>query len=180
MTAGPIDAAGTRSGNVILAIGPVTIPDYLDRPEIVTRSSRNQLTIADFDRWGGSVATDINRVLAENLSSQLAPQGISVVMSRTPAPIRYKVPISFNRFEASGETVMLWAQWGIVDQEEYAPAATGESVITKPVTGKTYLDVVAAMSDALADLSKDIAKSMNAVVEKVKTNEEHSKRRRTP
>jgi uncharacterized protein len=152
-----------------LAIGPVTIPDYLDRSEIVTRSSRNQLTLAEFDRWGGSVATDINRVLAENLSLQLASQGVSVVMWRTTAPVRYKIPISFTRFEASGEMVVLWAQWNIVDQEENTSAVVRESITTKPVAGKMYRDVVAAMSDALADLSGDIAKAIKAVVEKGKT-----------
>ena len=165
------DAISTDSVNTTLAIGPVTIPDYLDRPEIVTRSSRNQLTLAEFDRWGGSLATDINRVLVENISLQLVSQGVSVVMWRTPAPARYKIPVSFTRFEVSGETAVLWAQWGIVDQEKNTSVVTRESVMTKPVAGKMYIEVVAAMSDALADLSKDIAKAMKAVIEGGKTSE---------
>ena len=45
---------GIKQG-VVLGIGPIKIPERLDRPGIVTRSSLNRLEIAEFDRWGGSL-----------------------------------------------------------------------------------------------------------------------------
>jgi len=48
---------------VVLGIGPVTLPDYLDRPQIVLRTSQNELVFSEYSRWAGSLATDTVRVL---------------------------------------------------------------------------------------------------------------------
>src|SRR5208283_2593522 len=80
----PVQNQGTSivdvpsSHNVVIAVGPVGIPDYLDRPQIVTRSGKNELKLSEFDRWGGSLEADISRVLVENISSFLAGDGLSV------------------------------------------------------------------------------------------------------
>ena len=42
---------------------------YLDRPQLVTRTSRAKLVLADLDQWAGPLADTIARVLAENLPS---------------------------------------------------------------------------------------------------------------
>ena len=34
-----------------LGIGPINLPKYLARPQIVTRASRNKLTLAEFHKW---------------------------------------------------------------------------------------------------------------------------------
>jgi len=51
-----------------IGIGPVQFPKYLDRPQIVTRSSRNQIDIGDFDQWAEPLKTNFTNVIAENLS----------------------------------------------------------------------------------------------------------------
>ena len=48
------------AGRIIVAIGPVAIPDYMDRPQIVTRSGRNEVVVNEFDRWSGSFEDDIS------------------------------------------------------------------------------------------------------------------------
>jgi uncharacterized protein len=64
-TASPA-SAGQRE--VTLAVGPVTVPPYLDRPQIVTRTSRAKLTLADFEQWAGPLADTTARVLSEDLA----------------------------------------------------------------------------------------------------------------
>ena len=68
------DGRAADAGKVphILGLGPVTIPDYLDRPQIVLRTSRNELVLSENSRWAGSLANDSVRVLEENLNSMLA------------------------------------------------------------------------------------------------------------
>jgi uncharacterized protein len=34
----------------VIGVGPITLPKYLDRPQIVTRVGRNQLALSEFDR----------------------------------------------------------------------------------------------------------------------------------
>src|SRR5882757_4935 len=69
----PLMAAkeATAAKGPALGVGPVVIPQYLDRPEIVTRSSDNRLDLANFDQWGGRFGDNITRALAENLSGLL-------------------------------------------------------------------------------------------------------------
>src|SRR4030095_16041077 len=58
-TASPA-SAGQR--DLTLAVGPVTVPPYLDRPQLVTRTSRAKLALAAFEQWAGPLADDIARV----------------------------------------------------------------------------------------------------------------------
>ena len=55
--------------SLVIGLMPVEIPDYLDRPQLVTRMSDGQVLRADFDKWAGSIRTDIERVIVENISA---------------------------------------------------------------------------------------------------------------
>ena len=83
----PADRSGLGSTGLDTAvvIGPVTIPDYLDRRQIVTRSGRNEIVLAEFDRWGGSLDGEITRVLVAGLADRLNSAHIAVFpWSSTP------------------------------------------------------------------------------------------------
>lgn len=149
----------------LIAIGPVEIPEYLDRVEIVTRAEVNQLVISEFDLWGGSIKTDISRVLVENTGSFLAGDGIAVIAWKTNVTESYyRVPIIFNRFDAvAGGNLFLKAQWAVLDKEGKTFLSFKEINITRPVKGSGYNSIVAAMSDSLGDLSKAIAESITSI-----------------
>jgi hypothetical protein len=69
----------TFEGGSLLAVGPVRLPDYLDRPQIMTRSEGNEIRMHETDRWAGSLEGDVSRVLIENLSVLLAGKKVTVV-----------------------------------------------------------------------------------------------------
>jgi uncharacterized lipoprotein YmbA len=81
-TLSPLAIPGTEAEaagqGVAIGVGPIKLPEHLDRPQIVTRTSRNELKLAEFDRWAGSLADDFSRVLAENLSILLSTDRVSV------------------------------------------------------------------------------------------------------
>lgn len=62
------EAAGKEE---TIGVGPVSIPDSLDRSQIATLSGGNEVIIAEFDRWSGSCRDEIARVMTENLSALL-------------------------------------------------------------------------------------------------------------
>src|SRR5215510_14933182 len=114
-TASPA-SAGQRE--VTLAVGPVTVPPYLDRPQIVTRTSRAKLTLADFDQWAGPLADTIARVLAEDLAILIPTD--RVVLYPWPRNIDpdYQVTVEVLQFDRGpGGEVVLVARWGLVDRE---------------------------------------------------------------
>lgn len=154
--------------DVAVLVGPVTIPDYLDRRQIMTRSGRNELHLAEFDRWGGSLDGEITRVLIAGLGERLAPIRIAVLpwrsSSLTDARRIYRIPINVIRFDGTpGETVILDAAWVVAVKEakqEETLLAT-ESTISEEVRGKDYGALVAAMGRAVDRLGKEIADSLS-------------------
>ena len=149
----------------IVSVGPVGVPEYLERQEIVTRDSGNRLVLADFDLWGGSLENDVNRALVANLSTLLNKKGIGVVTWRSRMPASHTVTVNMTRFEAVGDTVVLAAQWGVLERGADKVETLRESMITKPA-GRDYAESVGAMSDALADLSREIAVVLEKITEK--------------
>ena len=148
-------------------IGPVEIPEYLDRPEIVTRAEQNQLILSEFNLWGGVLKADINRVLLENISALLAGDGISIITWKAAIVDVHKVPLLISRFDGSlNDSIVLKATWAVLEKEGKAFEFFRESDITIPVKGTSYSSVVAAMSEALGELSKEIAAGIKSVVKK--------------
>jgi len=84
-------AKGSRL--VAVGIGPIKFPHHLARTEIVTRTSRNSLQIADFDRWAGSLREDFTRILTENLSILLSTDYVFVFPWQKAVPIVTYRPI---------------------------------------------------------------------------------------
>ncbi|MCX5817289.1 MAG: PqiC family protein [Proteobacteria bacterium] len=157
----------SRSDTLVIGIGPVEIPDYLDKPQIVTRTATNELLISEFNLWGGSLKMDVTRVLIENISSFLGSEPVTIVTWRAHVSGSYRIPIYLFRLDATPDgTILLRAKWGIVAKDGITVESIRESSITKPVKGKEYNDTVNAMSDVLADLSKEIASAIKAVVSK--------------
>src|SRR5690349_19923056 len=77
------DGAAASPVAATLAVGPVEIPDYLDRQQIVSRTGTNELVLADFDRWGGTLDREIDRSLVATLGPRLAPRSIAVAPWRS-------------------------------------------------------------------------------------------------
>lgn len=160
----------TPAGDVIaeetvVAVAAVSIPLYLDRPQIVTRTSENELKLSEYERWAGSLREDLTTVMAGNLAELLRGQGVTVIgasgLGPRPGAKRYRIGIEVMRFEAAAEgPVTLRAQWVILVEGGDKPAFIGESNIQETVPSGDYGAVVAAMSRALATISREIATAL--------------------
>ena len=51
----PTAASNVAGAAFIVALGPVMVPDVVDRPQIVTRNGSNQITINEFDTQSGTL-----------------------------------------------------------------------------------------------------------------------------
>ena len=70
----PATTALTHKTRVM--VGPVTVPSLVDSPQLVLKDSANQVTIYEYHRWAGSLKTDIERVVAADLSRDLVSPNI--------------------------------------------------------------------------------------------------------
>jgi uncharacterized lipoprotein YmbA len=142
----------------IVAVGPVEIADYLDRPQIVRREGATSVTLLEVDRWAGSLQGDLARVLVDNLAVLLGPGGYVVLPWEATALPDGRVQVSVTRFEGAGQdTVVLDALWTLHGKEKGEILAAGNAVIVEPAGGGGAGGMVEAMSRALAELSRRIA-----------------------
>ena len=156
-----------KEGAVTVAVGPLRLPDYLDRPQIVTRSGRNELHMAEFDRWAGSLDDDVIMVLVENIADLLPADRYFVTkwtpIVETQLSSLYWVELFVQRFEGTpGGSVVLKAQWGLFSKDKRL-ILKRQADITEPVNGGGYDALVGAMSKALEKLSHDIAEGIMSV-----------------
>ncbi len=166
----PITASGA-SGSIVpahpdlaLAIGPIQLPKHLDRAQIVTLSSPNRIELAEFDRWAEPLSENFTRVLAENLSVLLGTQRILVYPSSRNFPFDYQVVIDVSRFElARSGMVKLSARWRILDPKERSLVLMRKSSSNRPILGSGFEPTAAAMSDAVAELSRNIADALRSI-----------------
>jgi uncharacterized lipoprotein YmbA len=162
------ESPGATATDVTLAVGPVELPDYVDRPQIVTRSGTNELVIAEFDRWGGSLEKQISGSLVATLRDRLASRRIAVVPWRSAvlssgAPDR--VTVSVSRFDGvPGHSVVLQARWELRTQSGGKEESLGvkEASVTEQIDGPDYDALVAAMQRALVRLGEQMADSVAA------------------
>jgi hypothetical protein len=167
-TLAPLPRPAGRTGGgpaAMVAVYPAAIPAAIDRPQIVTRMDDNQITIAEFNRWGGTLKDEISRTLVENLGILLADRRVSVMSDNLAPDPAYLVTVTFNRFDGRlGDRVWLNAAWTVRDQKGRKTLAAKQSFFEEKVPGPGYAELVAAQSRALAALSREIAAELSSVI----------------
>jgi len=155
----PADATGDAL-SVAIGVGPVTLPGYLDRPQIVTRVSDNEIALAEADRWAEPLAENLARTLQESLAALLPGSSyVAYPWYAADAP-DYAVTLVVRRFEADASgAVLLDASWEL--RWPGQPEGTrldGDAVrLEEQADGPDRASSIAAHSRALAGVSREIA-----------------------
>jgi len=145
-------------------VGPINIPDYLDRQPIVTTSRQHKVKLAEFDRWAGSLKDDFSRVLSENLSILLSTNRVCLFPWRGSVAIDYQVEVEVIQFDGElGGNVLLIARWAVFGGKDNKVFIMKKTSFTEPAGAQGYEAMVAAQSRALMHLSRDIAVAVKSV-----------------
>ena len=161
---GAAPAAVGNESRIAIGVGPVNLPDYLDRSQIVTRSSPNELKVAAFDRWAESLKSSFPRVLTENLSALLNTNQVAVFPWRKAIPVEYQVIVDVVQFDAEfGGNAVLIARWSIIGDGGDNTLVIKRSTITASANTDDYAELVSAQSQILAEFSREIAEAIKAI-----------------
>jgi uncharacterized lipoprotein YmbA len=155
-------AAGSGGRGPAIGVGPITLPKYVDRPQIVTRSSPNRLELAEFHKWAEPLRDIFSRIVANNLATLMTTDQVITLPRRRSVPIDYQVEIDVTQFDTSvtGNTVLA-ARWTLFGKDGKKPLLMQESKISSAAANpKDYESVVAAMSRAVEALSREIAQAI--------------------
>ena len=159
----PSPVAGT--GSVTVGVGPVIIPGYLDRIQIVSRTAAGRVEISTFHRWAEPLGDGIARTLAEEIAARVPTERVVAfpwrgVVART---LQYQVVVAVVRFDGRpGGDITLDARWRILGRDGNELAFRRSTVI-ETAAGSGYEPMVAAMTRALLALGQEIASEIRAM-----------------
>ena len=152
-TAAPGTAPATR---ISVIVGPVSVPDTVDRPEFVVQVASNQVDVEEFNRWAAPLGDGIARAVAGDLSTLLGTPDVAVGPMANFSP-NYRVTIDVQRFDSvRGQSATIDAMWTVHDIAK-RKTRSGRTVASEPVQGDGFQALAAAHSRALAKISGDIA-----------------------
>lgn len=153
-----LTATTPRAVSRPVIVGPVTVPDLVDRPQIVTRNTNNEVTLNEYARWGEPIKSSIADAIAGDLTLLLGSDKVAVASRAIFDPQALRVRVDIQQFESvPGDAVVIDAHWAVRRFGDESPAASGRSLVREPVSGPDWNALAAAHSRALASVSRDIA-----------------------
>lgn len=154
-------SAGARIG-----LGPVSFPEYLDRPAIVVRSSGAEIIINDYHRWGEPLEKSFLRVLSDNLQMLLGNTSVAMFPWRNSKDIDYQVIIQVARFDADiSNRIQLSAHWTIQRKSDGKILRTQKSTITQEAGSNDFNAIVKTQSKVVGTLSHEIAAELQKIIQ---------------
>lgn len=165
------DAAGLPGGGLTgesftLGLGPVQLPEYLERIQLVNRTSANRLQIVNSQRWAEPLAAGLPRVLGEDLALLLGNARILNHPWPRSRPVDRQVVVNLLQFEGGHDgTALLTARWTVLDgagtvlldgqRSRFQVAATpGAESLTAALSEAIWL-FAGEIAAALANLAPD-------------------------
>jgi uncharacterized lipoprotein YmbA len=159
-TLAPIRGTASPGGPALVELRRPGIAGYLDRSEITRSNTPYQLKVATGERWGEPFGDMVGRVLAEDLNSRLAGSSVFTSAGAISADAGARVEIDIQRFDAdAGGQIVLAAQVAVTRNGNRGEPTTRSLRINITPAGAATSAYVAAMSQALARASDDIATS---------------------
>jgi uncharacterized lipoprotein YmbA len=156
-----IDIVETIKGGLILGIGPISLPEYVDRRQVVTRTSQNEITFSEFQRWAEPLLNNFSRVFKENLALLVKTDDIFMYPWPHNMALEYIITADVIRFDAvPGDKAVLEVRWLLWRGNDRELLINKKSSFETPLTSSKYDVLVAAMSASLSKFSLQVAEAV--------------------
>lgn len=145
-------------GGVEVGVGPVILAEYVNRSNLVVKTSANKMEVAQNHRWAGDLDHSISRVLAINLGRKLNTGNIRTYPWSRDSEVDYQVAMDIREFVAGDDGYAhLEASWRIYALPSRRMVESKTFVGKEPIASSDFEAMVAAQSKLLGKLSADIA-----------------------
>jgi len=151
-----------------IGVGPVDLPSYLDRPQMVMRLGPTELAVDEYARWAAPLRALVTDALVEHMVAELAPERVVAfpwsVVDRPTVSVR----ISVSEFErVAPDSAALGARWEVLDGEG-RQLAEGRYEAREGGGGDPRA-AARALSDLMGGLASRIASSVREVATATRT-----------
>ena len=155
---------GASAANYAVAVGPVTVPAEVDRPQFTVQVAPNRVAVDEFNRWAGPLNENIARVVAGDLGVLLGTPRVATGSLANFSP-EYRVSLDIQKFvSVPGKSAQIEAVW-VVRKSAGGISLSGRTVADETVAADTFDALAAAHSRALAKVSSDIAAAIRSGAE---------------
>lgn len=156
----PADAA---LGDALVLVGPLQLPGYLDRAQLVVRQPDGRFTLREFDRWGQPLEQLLTNTVTANLVRLTgSPRVVAVPLPARTTPDR-RIVGRVIRFDAHADGLtVLEMQWSILDSEGEPLMPVRIDAYRAQAASTDAAALVDALSDVLAQFSRQLAAELLA------------------
>lgn len=155
----PAPARGSSTG-LSVVVGPVSLPSYIDRAELVFASGPNEFEVPSNALWIGSLQENISRALAADLGQVLRSRNVRSSFDGAFKP-RYRVALEVKRFHGiSGQEAILDLSWRIQSGASGRTISRHSGSFREPIIGDGYIPLVKAQSRLLTQSANAIAATL--------------------
>lgn len=156
--------SSAQDKHLSVLLGPVTLPAYLDRDQMVTLEGKNKIALDEFNRWSESLRDSFYRVLQEDLSLLLKTPGIYTYDKSGSNAYDYQVIIHVTRFDGTPDgDAVLTAFWTIKCRDGGIPGIARKSVFRAPISTSGFSGMVQGLNQALSLFSREIASAIDSL-----------------
>lgn len=150
------------ASNLAIGVGPIKLPDLLDRPHIVARGVGQGVDLGEFDHWAGSLRANMARFMARQLMQQLGTERVSISPWPRHRRLDYQVAVDVLRFDGElGGSAELSGTWTLVDGNGRAELASAAFSLSDRTGGPDYAHLVASLGRLTAELTSRIAMAIH-------------------
>ena len=176
LSAAPVVQAAPGAKEMRVMVGPVSLPDAIDQPQLVVQSGNNEIQVYEYHRWAGSLKSDIGRVISANVARELGISNIWNFSQSTQTNFDYQIFIDVQNLESKlGDSVVVDVLWTIkpinsknAGADKSAPSSAslkpkilmGRSLVREPVMGSSIEALVAAQSRAFSKVGIEISQAI--------------------
>ncbi|MEH6547453.1 MAG: PqiC family protein [Sneathiella sp.] len=168
----PEAAAKDLPEGISVGVGPIQIPGYADRAQIITFDAGSRVTVADFDHWAAPLGDTIKRISSANVAALLGEENVFPY----PAdfrPDQRSLQIALEIVDIGQlEDGRAWvnARWHVKRLYDNQVAMRGSGSYEETTTAGDYDSYAEGLSVIFGRLAKDLVASLDKVQFDAPTN----------
>ncbi|MDW3095546.1 MAG: PqiC family protein [Gammaproteobacteria bacterium] len=156
-----LDAIATADSheakNLHLGVGPILVPGYINRPQIVTKSESAELIYAEFERWAEPMDEMFTRTLTQNITINSGSNSIISHPWSSNANLNKELTAKIIKFENNSKGhALLIVQWQLLNKDDKKQASSVYSEFSASARSTSTPDRVSALNDTVKQFADEI------------------------
>ena len=147
--------------NTIIGVGPVRIPEYLNRPQIMVSNKDRTIVFDEFNRWAESLDFALARLINKDLTLMLKDAAFQMFPWDMAVAVKYQVIADVVQLENNlNRDLVFVTQWSIINLEKKRAVFTKRSEFNQSISPHNYYGLTEALSEVVMSLSAEIAQEL--------------------